>query len=395
MPPPSSSTSSSDGAATPETATGRAHVRRTVVLGMLVVAWLAVMDVAANLLFAYPQDPRNVTPNRFQLYFDYGRSLEGRLRRASDPDPARTAPITLAGWYDPLETYTRTPRPDGVSITVYGMSHSVRLADALERVSDGYTVRSVAAPGATTNWSYGAFRRDAEQPPSRIAVMATMPSNLAMITSMSAMTWNTSFAMPYTADRYYADGDRLRVVRPPYESFAGYMRALEDERVWTATKRQFARHDPFYDPVIFEASWADHSTIGRLIRRGWTQRRDLASRGEAISADGYNSRSEPVRIVNLIVRDFAAEARRRGQIPVIYIVNSRGYGDVMFQALRDTLERHDIAYLNSDAVVSSRDPRNYLPDNHFTDANDERLARELDRIVQRELAEETRGDPLP
>lgn len=386
MPPPSSSTSSSDGGPTPEAATGPAHVRRTVWLGILVLAWLAVMDVAANLLFAYPQDPQNITPNRFQLYFDYGRSLEGRLRRASHPDPERTAPITLAGWYDPLETYTRVNRPDAVSVTVYGMSHSVRLADALERVSDDYTVRSVAAPGATTNWSYGAFRRDEEMPRSRVAVMTAMPSNLAMITSMSAMTWNTSFAMPYTADRYYADGDRLRVVKPPYESFAGYMRALQDDERWAATLRQFARHDPFYDPAIFEASWVDHSTIGRLVRRGWTQRRDLASRGEAISENGYNPESEPVRIVNLIVRDFALEARRRGQIPVIYIVNNRGYGDVMYQALRDTLDRYDIAYLNSDAVVSSRDPRNYLPDNHFTDANDESLARALEQIIAQELA---------
>src|SRR3546814_20927421 len=47
-------------------------------------------------------NPRNLSPSRLALYFDYGRSMEGRLRRATRSDPDATAPITLAGWYEPL-----------------------------------------------------------------------------------------------------------------------------------------------------------------------------------------------------------------------------------------------------------------------------------------------------
>ena len=43
----------------------------------------------------------------------------------------------------------------------------------------------------------------------------------------------------------------------------------------------------------------------------------------------------------------------------------------------------NIPYLSSDAIVSPNDPRGYLPDSHFTNENDDKLARALDRILEK------------
>lgn len=347
--------------------------------------WLVVIDVAANLAFAYPADVKNVNPGRLQLFFDYGRSMEGRLRRMTRADPAQTAPITLAGWYQPQVAVDRPAKPGGTRVTIYGMSHAVRLADALQRTSQRFSARSVGAPGATTNWSFGAYRRDAHRRESKVAVLAIMSSTLPNITSMTPMTWNISFPLPYTEDRYVLTGGKLGVVRPPYESFADYVATLNDPARWAAALRLFKRYDPSYDAFLLERTPLDHSTLVRMVRRAWSNRRDREASDKVLTARGFNADSEAVRLANAIVAAFAAQARAEGQVPVIYVVNNYGYGDQLRRALQATLDRDHIPYLSSDSVVNPNDPSNYLSDTHFTDANDDRLAVALDRLMTDQL----------
>src|SRR5665213_1226307 len=91
--------------------------------GIWVVIGLAVIDAQINVAFPYPRDPRNIHPTALQSFFDYGRSTEGKLARMTRLDPVQTAPITLAGWYNPL-VVKEVPVPPGAQIvTIYGMSH--------------------------------------------------------------------------------------------------------------------------------------------------------------------------------------------------------------------------------------------------------------------------------
>lgn len=377
MNPLNSSTSSSDEAT--------ARRRGFAMVGWALV-WLVVLDIAANLAFAYPRDPKNLSPNPLALYFDYGRSMEGRLRRATRADSAATAPITLAGWYEPLTAVERPAKPGGTEVSIYGMSHAVRLAEALQAVSPRYQARSVGAPGAGTNWSYGAFLRDKGRGESRAAVLAIMSSTLPMIVSPTPMDWNTSFAMPYTADRFVLGDRGLTRIAPPYESFADYVRTLDDPAAWERALAQFERTDPFYDPLLVKETWLDNSTLFRLARRGWSQRRDAAWRTDVLTTEGYDAQSEPVRLANAIVADFARRARAEGIVPIIYIVDSFGYRDQLSRALAETLRRDNIPHLARDTLIDPMSPTAYLPDSHFTEANDRRLAQELDRILTAELA---------
>ena len=68
MNPPNSSTFSSE----------PGEIRRAFKLFVWVALGLILIDLAANLVFAYPSDPKNMAPGRVAMYFEYGRSTEGR-----------------------------------------------------------------------------------------------------------------------------------------------------------------------------------------------------------------------------------------------------------------------------------------------------------------------------
>src|SRR5690348_7726001 len=106
--------------------------RSTLRSGIWFVISLVAIDLTINVLFAYPKDPAT-PPSHFKAYFEYGRSTEGQLRRMTRPLRAQTAPITLAGWYEPLQVkeYASTSLHTE-TVTIYGASHAVNLARALE-----------------------------------------------------------------------------------------------------------------------------------------------------------------------------------------------------------------------------------------------------------------------
>jgi hypothetical protein len=97
---------------------------------------------------------------------------------------------------------------------------------------------------------------------------------------------------------------------------------------------------------------------------------------------GFRADSEQVRVAQAIVREFAAQARRDGIIPVIFIVNNFGYSDHLFRALSPALQADNIPYLSSHTVISPDDPRGYLPDSHFTDEADNKLAVALAKVIE-------------
>jgi hypothetical protein len=359
---------------------------RRVGIAIYTAAWvvigLVVIDILINLVFAYPTDPKVTNPSRLRLYFEYGRSTEGQLARMTRPDRVQTAPITLSGWYEPLEVGEFPAKSQGSIVTFYGMSHAVRLAHALGRTSDTLTPRTVGAPGAPSNWSYGAYLRDRGGGKSRAAVLAFMSHSLPMITTVSAMTWSFDLPMPYTTDRFFLDNNQLRVVHPPYASFERYVEAFSDPAKLSSLREFLAENDTMYNSFIMRASVLDHSALFRLIRRAYGQRFLRNSRKAVLDNSGFRADSEQVRVAQAIVREFAAQARRDGIIPVIFIVNNFGYSDHLFRALSPALQADNIPYLSSHTVISPDDPRGYLPDSHFTDEADNKLAVALAKVIE-------------
>ena len=366
------------------------RVAPLLVIAGWMIASLATIDVFIDFAFPYPRDPKVLTPTRLQQYFEYGRSAEGALRRMTRADPATTAPITLAGWYDPLLAtqwgvsgqVPLTAKPDKPVVTIYGASHSVRLAAALGRVSKDLISRSVGAPGATPNWAYGAYLRDRGGGASVAVVLTFNANELAMITSFSPSIWSGDFPMPYAGDRFYIEGGELKTIRPPYDSFKSYQQTFFDPKAWAAAVDFFARNDPLYDAFSFRANVLDYSVLARLVRRAYNQNHTRANLHEVLDKSGFHPESQGVQVARALIHAFATQARTDGMIPVIYLVNNLGYSDLLFRALQPALAADKVVYVSSHTLVSPDDPSAYLPDSHFTDVNDDRLATAIAQAIK-------------
>src|ERR1700730_1775767 len=261
-----------------------------------IVVGLVIIDISINVLLAYPSDPKVTNPPSLRLYFEYGRSTEGQLARMTRPDRSKTAPITLPGWYDTLDITEFPEKSSSSIVTIYGMSHAVRLGQALGRTSKKLTPRIVGAPGAPTNWSFGAYLRDRGGFKSRAVVLAFMSYSLPMITTMSAATWSFDLPMPYTMDRFYLEGDQLHVLHPPYTSFEGYVDTFYDSTKWSSVRESFARNDTMYNSFIMRASILDRSSLFRLIRRAYAQRYMRGIRKTLLDGPSFRVDSEQVRV---------------------------------------------------------------------------------------------------
>lgn len=350
-----------------------------------VVIWVAIglvaIDIAINVVLAFPQDPKVTNPSQLRLYFEYGRSTEGQLRRMTRPNPSETAPITLPGWYDTMDVTEFLDKPQDRIVTIYGMSHAVRLGHALARVSRTLTPRIIGAPGAPTNWSYGAYLRDRGGGKSKAVVLSVMSYSLPMITTLSAATWSFDLPMPYTMDRFYLQDGQLKVHHPPFTSFKSYVDAFDDSTKWSDVRKEFAQDDTMYNSFIMRASMLDHSSLFRLIRRAYAQHYMREVRKSVLDGSGFRANSEQIQVARAVVQDFAKQARNNGTIPVIFIVNNLGYSDYLFRALKPVLEQQNIPYLSSHTIAPPDDPRGYLPDSHFTDEVDDRLAVALEKVI--------------
>jgi len=357
---------------------------------------LAAIDVLINLLFAYPSDPKVTNPSSLRLYFEYGRSAEGQLRRMTRPDRSQTAQITLPGWYNPPESACwNCPDASGVKpasnsqnsvVTFYGMSHTLRLGYALGRVSDRFTTRIFSAPGATSNWSYGVFLRDRGGGKSHAVVLGFSSRTIPWITSMSPMTFVYDHPIPYTADRFYLEGGRLRAIHPPYTSFEQYVETLYDPSKWSSALDFFAKNDETYSPFMMRASVLDHSSLFRLVRRAAGQQISVNRAAAVLDKTGFKPDSEQIRLAEGIIHEFAIIARQDGMVPIVYLVNDLGYSDFLYQALGPVLRADNIPYLSSHTIVPPNDPRGYLPDTHFTEKFDDKLATALVDIIDRQDA---------
>jgi hypothetical protein len=253
----------------------------------------------------------------------------------------------------------------------------------LARTSNRFSPRTIGAPGATTNWSYGAYLRDRDSGKSRAVVLSLMSVTLAMITTMSPMTWSIDFPMPYTSDRFYVENGRLGRVRPPFTSFEQYVQTFNDPTKWRAAREVFAKNDSMYNPFIMTADFLDHSSLFRLIRHAYAQRFIRNERKKVLDQNGFNPNSDQIHVARAIVKEFARQARSDGVIPIIFLVNNLGYSDYLYQAIKPTLEVDRIPYLSSHTIISPSDPRGYLPDSHFTNAIDDKLAGALENLLDR------------
>jgi hypothetical protein len=356
-----------------------------------IVGYLLALALFANVFCAYPADPRNVSPTRAQQYFEYGRSIEGKLARMTRSTDAESAPIVASGWLvgeDALVVNASGGAPSSARpvVTLYGMSYAHLLARDLAEEDPNLTVRSQTAPQGVPTWSFTAYLLDRQRQRSDIVVLSIMTDTIALLSATAGTTMYFDGAYPYTWPHYFLRDGRLESVAPPFLSVEDYRRHFFRPEDWRRYTGWLAENDPYYDPVLFHATPLDRSSLIRLLRRSYavaTRRARMSKAYDPIR--GFNPASEEVRILEALTVEFARRARLDGSIPIVYIVNNQAGGPHAFTLLRPLLVRHGIPYLSSHEICPPSDRSCYMPDSHFVPSKNRELARAMARLAHEQL----------
>jgi hypothetical protein len=298
-----------------------------------------------------------------------------------------SAPIVSHGWLTSEEFESQACKPlksEETLVAVYGMSHVGLLGGAIAKVNSKYVIRYITAPGAIPTWSLAAFQLDMKRCRPDVAIFGIMTDAVPLVSATSGATAYFDMCYPYTFPRYIVNDGRLQAAYPPFVSVGEYRDYFYSRRKWSEYRTWLEKHDAFYDPLLFERSFFDHSSIIRMIRRAYFEFRRKERLDKIYGKDGFNAQSEDVKVLRLIVREFAKSARERNIIPVIYIVNNQGRSDHLYKILKPVLDADTIPFFSTDTICPPDNPRFFLANSHFTPDKDLEIAQEIIKIIERE-----------
>ena len=159
---------------------------RSAYVAFWVVAWLVVIDIAVNLAFG-PSQTRSRFPD-LQRYFEYGRSVEGKLARKIAGDPKTSGNILSAGWIEPellAKLPDRAQDGDDLLVAAYGQSFTLNAMIEAASVDSRITVRPFGGPGAPPSHTYAAYKADAPFRKAPVVVFGILSSSVGQMGSMS------------------------------------------------------------------------------------------------------------------------------------------------------------------------------------------------------------------
>lgn len=351
--------------------------RRVISSCAIAVVALVVVDIGLGWLFRMPVSPQTM-PTALQQYFDYGRSVEGKLRRMVGATDAETALIAKAGWLDEQASSFADSPPGKIRVAVYGQSFAFDMVDAMQLLDDRFQVIARrGGPSAPLSHSYAAYRADAGEHGPDIVIIGVLASALPKVLSLTNTTTWFEAPTPYTYPRYRLDNGKLAAIAPRVGSLPDLRLALSDAAAWDQFVSQLRDEDLAFDPLLFEADWLDRSTLGRLARRAYGQRhlQQLDYRHHLPS--GFTNADGLLDVSRAIAGDIGRLAAERGQLVCLLLIQDRGYQDHLATALGPFLWANNIPYFSTHLLAAASDTRNFVADGHFTAELNEKLARAL------------------
>ncbi len=365
--------------------TGKA-IRKAIVTGLWILFFLVVFDVLINFLFPYPSNPRVTSPGQLKVYFEYGRSVEGKLSRMVGPTDESSSPLAVVGWLDPklwknLKLPTRAPG-DNLLVAIYGMSFSNQVGEAMKAINSKITLREIAGPAGPPNYSFAAYTLDRGKHQADVVILGLLASSVKALRTMNGMTWQFEGPAPYTYPRYFLEDGKLKATWPKILSLAQLRAALQHQQQWDAFVNQLQEHDQFFNSFLFKRNLLDNSVIVRLVRRAWAQRHQMMMTNQIHSSAGFNTELE-IPVLRAIVADFAATARGDGKIPIVLVFNDQGYDDHLFQALKPTLENASIPYVSTHNIAPATDIKNFVADGHFVESANKLIAAAVLKLLDK------------
>ncbi len=304
-------------------------------------------------------------------YFDYGRSTPGKIAQwAKNPD--RRDSLLHVAWRDEIKERSQIEFETTVStapvIRAYGMSFVKDILLAAQKQDDNLVLDFHTGPGAPANFTYTVFKDD--RPFRRegdIAVLGVLSSSVPALAAMSNRSWVFEQPGPFTYPVYDVDErGALSRIDPLVQTQEDQARLTEDASFAAAWRRQQQEHDAFYAPITMEGEFLDASPFARLVRRYFSKRHISAKKKEMVAENSAHTAYPWRQVLSAMVQDFAQEAKADGQIPVVFLIATRGEKLPLNSALKAAAAESGAYILWTGDHISQYKAANFKPDGHYT-----------------------------
>lgn len=347
--------------------------RRVLLVVSWSLFWLVVVDVALNLL-PVPALAR---------YFNFGRSIEGKLLEILGPQADRPNAVVKAGWIDPVQwrqTLPATPAEGrDTLVAVYGQSFAFQAVEAMAALDGRVTSRLLGGPAAPVSHSYAAYRADASLRKADVVVVGILASSLAKSGSMSGLSWTFESPAPYTFPKFFLQGGELKEIPSLLSTEADFRTAFAARGpAWRAFKDQLRAQDQGFDGFVFNQSVLDHSVLARLVRRGWV----ASQHYELNPSEPGSDPGGQVAVANVLLQRIQALAAAQQERLVVVLFQDRAAEISLAQALGPALDQLGVTYLSTERLFSSQDPANFVADGHYSEEANGLIAQALLDIVR-------------
>lgn len=345
-----------------------------------IIVFAIAFDVTINHFFTMPYGHK--TGAQLANFFEYGRSVEGKIVRMISDNDTNAHNLAKAGWFKSREENPGLPagRRTTRNVYVYGMSFSRHIGKILSQIDPGLNVKFFDGPGASLNHSYAYYELTRPHEKGDVVILGILASSLPLLTTMTHMTSHFESPSPHFYPRYRID-DSNKIVKDEIKikSLSELRRIMSDTETWGETKQALARYDAFYDPIIFEKDFLDHSVYFRLVKRAWGQRVLALNYNRYHDLNGYKNEDGLIDLAQRLVSEFADRVRSDGAIPYLILFNDRGYDDHLYQVLKPILTGKDIPYYSTHRRFAATNLANFISDGHFKPVIDIEIAKEVHR----------------
>jgi len=340
---------------------------------LLLSIWLLIFDLGSQLFLAVIDNPK------LNQYFSYGLSTEAQIRNMLEQGVSENS-VLHAGWINKNDFIDKGSNAD---ITFYGMSFTNHIADQLQEVKSNSVIRKIAGPAAPINYSLSAYLMDKEVCHSKVVVLGVLDSSLKYVNALTNDSIGVESPVGSFYPRFITTPEGYTQITPQINSFEDLQRAIENESLWQSNLEFLAQYDQNYSSFLYKGNLLDYSIMGRFFKRWYKSKHNSLITGKVFENNQFSE--ETIKHTEELITIFIKEAEKKGQFPIVLLIETPMYGNSLEQQLSPFLKSKEVTYLNTSSIVSTTDPSNFLSDGHITLDNNRKIAKQLSQIIESKL----------
>lgn len=297
-------------------------------------------------------------------YFDYGTSVESKLRVIAGEAHLAERHVFNAGWLDDIAL---PPSNEHYDLAVYGMSFAHDLVLMLEQLRPSLKVRALYGPGAPLSHSYASYREDAPKRRAQAVMIPVLSDGIPYLTSMTHDTVEPDHVQPMTWPRYEVqDGEPVLVAMPVLRSADALRRALSsDPALWQQHLDMLAAHDRYFSRFSYAADWTEHVAALRLVRRAFAHARTHDIRAHIKTQAGFVPDSEAAELARALLRRYIRDVLEAGELPVVVLFDAPGEPAWLQDLFGAVLAEARVPVIRSQDHCDAGHRENFNADGHY------------------------------